>query len=118
MVLDQQSSDGRRFIEWRFKPGQRLELHAPVERWENQLVLPAEAIVEEGAERFVYRRHGAAFERVPVHVEYNDGRAAVVGQVCELSPGDVVAGKGAFQMHLQMKNADGGAVDTHAGHSH
>jgi len=118
LVLNQLTAGGTRFIEWRFKPGQRVELSVPVERWDEQIVLPAEAVVEEGAEKFVYRQNGNSFERVPVHVEFRDGRAAVVAQGGKLFPGDVVAGKGAYQMHLQLKNKSGGGVDPHAGHNH
>jgi cobalt-zinc-cadmium efflux system membrane fusion protein len=118
VVLNQKNADGNRFIEWRFKPGQRMELRIPVEQWTDQIVLPQEAIVEEGAERFVYRQNGKSFERVPVHVEYRDGKAAIVEKGGALFPGDVVAGKGAYQMHLQLKNKSGGGVDPHAGHNH
>lgn len=118
IALDRSISEGHRFIEWRFKPGQRMELKIPVERWEGQIVLPKEAIVEEGAERFVYRQNGKSFERVPVHVAYSDGKDAVVAKGGSLFLGDVVAGRGAYQMHLQLKNKSGGGVDPHAGHNH
>jgi cobalt-zinc-cadmium efflux system membrane fusion protein len=118
VVLNQATPDGRRFIEWQFKPGQRMELSVPVERWDDRIVLPVDAVVEEGAEKFVYRQNGKSFERVPVHVEYQDGKTAVVGKGGGLFPGDIVAGKGAYQMHLQLKNKSGGGVDPHAGHNH
>jgi cobalt-zinc-cadmium efflux system membrane fusion protein len=118
VAFDQKGPEGRRYIEWRFKPGQRMELQIPVERWESQIVLPRDAVVEEGAERFVYRQNGKEFERVPVHVEFRDGNSAVVSKSGKLFPGDIIAGKGAYQMHLQMKNKAGSGVDAHAGHSH
>ena len=33
-------------------------------------------------------------------------------------PGDVVAGSGAYQIHLALKNKAGGGIDPHAGHNH
>jgi multidrug efflux pump subunit AcrA (membrane-fusion protein) len=117
IVLDQ-TSDGNRFIEWRYKPGQRLELKIPRERWDNRIVLPIDAIVDEGAETFVYRQNGDSFEQVPVHVEYRDAHSAVVVNDGAVFPGDVVAGHGAYQMHLALKNQAGGGVDPHAGHNH
>ncbi len=118
IVLDQETVPGRRFIEWRFKPGQRMELRVPIERWEKQLVLPVEAIVDEGAEAYVYRQNGDHFDRVSVHVEHRDRDAVVVANNGSLFPGDVIAGEGAYQMHLALKNKAGGGVDPHAGHSH
>ena len=118
IVLDQKTPENRRFIEWRFKPGQRLELRIPVERWEKRIVLPIEAVVDEGAEAYVYRQNGASFERVPVKVDYRDGHSAVIANDGALFPGDVVAGRGAYQMHLALKNQAGGGVDPHAGHNH
>ncbi len=118
IVLDQISSTGHRYLEWRFKPGQRLELQVPVERWTDRIVLPVDAVVEEGAEMYVYRQNGSQFERMPIHVEYRDRKSVVVANDGSLFPGDVVAGNGAYQIHLALKNKSGGAIDPHAGHNH
>jgi multidrug efflux pump subunit AcrA (membrane-fusion protein) len=116
--LDKKSPTGHRFLEWRYKPGQRLELRVPVEHWTKRIVLPVDAVVEEGAEIYVYRQNGDNFERVPVHAEYRDRKNVVVANDGSLFPGDVVAGAGAYQIHLALKNKSGGAVDPHAGHTH
>lgn len=118
IVLDQKSPTGHRFLEWKFKPGQRLELSVPVERWTDRIVLPVDAVVEEGAEMYVYRQNGSQFERVPIHVEYRDRKWVVVAQDGSLFPGDVVAASGAYQIHLALKNKSNGAIDPHAGHNH
>jgi multidrug efflux pump subunit AcrA (membrane-fusion protein) len=116
--LDQVAENGRRFIAWRFNPGQRMELRVPVELWPDRIVLPVSAIVEEGAEAFVYERNGDHFDRVAVHVEYRDQVSAVIANDGAIKRGDVVAAKGAYQMHLALKNKAGGGVDPHAGHGH
>jgi membrane fusion protein, heavy metal efflux system len=118
IVSDQVSPTGHRFLEWKYKPGQRLELQVPVERWTDRIVLPVDAVVEEGAEMYVYRQNGSMFERVPVHVVYRDRQSVVIANDGSLFPGDVVAGSGAYQIHLALKNKSGGAIDPHAGHSH
>ena len=118
VVVDKTDDDGRRFIAWRFNPGQRMELRVPVERWEDRIVLPAEAIVEESAETYVYQQYGDHFDRVPVHVEYRDQQSVVVSNDGSIKPGDIVAARGAYQMHLALKNKTGGGVDPHAGHTH
>ena len=117
VVLDKKSDTGHRFIEWHFKPGQRMELRVPVERWTDRIVLPVDAVVEEGAEMYVYRQNGDHFDRVSVHVEYRDRDSVVIANNGSLFPGDVVAGQGAYQMHLALKNKAGGGVDPHAGHN-
>jgi cobalt-zinc-cadmium efflux system membrane fusion protein len=118
LVRNEQGDDGHRFIGWRFKPGQRVELLVPVERWENRIVLPVDAVVKEGADWFVFQQDGGRFDRKPVHVEYRDQRWAVLGNDGCLRPGAVVAASGAYQMHLAMKNKAGQGVDPHAGHHH
>ncbi len=118
IALDQMTEDGRRFITWRFNPGQRMELQVPVERWPDRIVLPVEAVVQEGAEAFVYQRNGDHFDRVAVHVEYRDQTRVVIANDGAIRPGDVVAGKGAYQMHLALRNKSGTAADPHAGHHH
>jgi multidrug efflux pump subunit AcrA (membrane-fusion protein) len=118
IVLDQTSPTGHRYLEWHYKPGQRLELRVPVERWTDRISLPVDAVVEEGAEMYVYRQNGNQFERVPIHVEFRDRKSAVVANDGSLFPGDVVAAEGAYQIHLALKNKSGGGIDPHAGHNH
>lgn len=118
VLLDRVSPRGLRFIEWRFKPGQRMELRVPVQRWNDQIVLPVDAVVEDGAETYVYQQNGDHFDRVPVHVVYRDRQSVVVANDGALFPGDLIAGRGAYQMHLALKNQAGGGIDPHAGHNH
>jgi len=119
LVRNETRSGGHRFIGWRYKPGQRVELHVPVEHWENRIVVPVDAVVQDGADWYVFQQNGDHFDLKPVHVEYRDQRWAVIENDGTLFPGDVVAASGAYQMHLAMKNkAGGGNADPHAGHNH
>jgi multidrug efflux pump subunit AcrA (membrane-fusion protein) len=118
IALDQTDPSGIRFLDWRFKPGQRMELRVPVQQWENRIVLPVEALVDEGAETYIYQQNGDHFDRVPVHVEYRDQRSVVIANDGAVFPGNIVAARGAYQMHLALKNKSGGGLDPHAGHSH
>jgi hypothetical protein len=117
LIRDEQES-GQRFVAWRFRPGQRMEVKIPLgPPWENQIVLPPEAVVEEGAETFVFEQHGNHFDRVPIHVVYRDKDAVVIENDGQLV-GSTVAMSGAFQMQLAIKNNAGSGVDPHAGHNH
>ena len=117
IVLDRRHN-GHRFIQWRYKPGQRVELRLPVELWEERIVVPAGAVVNDGAESYVYRQSGDRFHQVPVHVEHRDKNFVVIANDGMVAPGEVIAGNGAFQIHLALKNQSGGAADPHAGHGH
>ena len=118
VVLDKRSPGGKRFIEWRYKPGQRMQINVPVETWQDKIVLPTTALVDEGAEAYVYRQNGDHFDQVSVHVLHRDPQAVVVANDGALFSGDILAGKGAYQMHLALKNQAGGGIDPHAGHNH
>ncbi|MDD4787803.1 MAG: efflux RND transporter periplasmic adaptor subunit [Pirellulales bacterium] len=118
LVRNETTPDGHRFIGWRYRPGQRVKVLIPVERWKEQIVLPVEAVVEEGVERFVYQEVGDRFVRRPVHVEYRDQSHAVIERDGTLSPGDRVAAGGAYAIHLALKGKAGGGPDPHAGHQH
>jgi multidrug efflux pump subunit AcrA (membrane-fusion protein) len=118
LALDKSRSENKRFIEWMYKPGQRMQLSVPVDTWEDQLVLPTTGVVDEGAEVYVYQQNGDHFDQVPVHVLYRDQDAVVIANDGALFPGDVIAGDGAYQMHLALKNKSGGGIDPHAGHNH
>jgi len=111
-------ADGNRYVEWRYVPGQRLQLRVPVQEIPEQIVLPVEALAHEGAEYFVFQQNGNHFDRVPVHVTYRDQHRIVIDNDGSLFPGDVIAMRGAYQMQMALKNQSGGAVDPHAGHNH
>ncbi|MCA9072300.1 MAG: efflux RND transporter periplasmic adaptor subunit, partial [Planctomycetaceae bacterium] len=61
---------GRHFLTWHYRPGQRMQIRVPVETWKNVIKLPVDAIAEEGPERFVFVENGDHFDRRPVHVMY------------------------------------------------
>ena len=117
ITKDRQVNDAR-YIEWKYLPGQRLQLRVPVEVWTNQIVLPVDSVAREGAESYVFQQNGSRFTRVPVHVKYRDQYSVVIEYDGALFPGDVVALRGAHQMQMALKNKAGGGVDPHAGHSH
>lgn len=119
-VIEQnrQLTDGRRYISWRFRPGQRTQLQIPVETWADRIVLPIDAVVEEGAEAYVFTPNGDHFDRRSVHVEFKDPTSVVIANDGVLFPGDLVAISAAKQLQLALKNKSGGGPDPHAGHNH
>lgn len=118
VLRDGPTPEGQRFITWKFKPGQRLQLQVPVAVWPDRIVLPDDAVIQEGAESFVFQQNGDHFDRRPVHVEYRDATSVVVANDGSLYPGDTVVASGAQQLHLALKNKAGGGIDPHAGHNH
>lgn len=107
------------FLDWKYKPGQHVEILLPKAVWKKRLVVPAAAVVREGASRFLYLKKGDAFTRTPVSVEFADERSAVLYNDGAVFPGDKIASEGAYQMHLALKSQAGDApVDPHHGHSH
>ena len=117
-IIDDRQRHGARFVDWKYSPGQRLQLQVPVEEWPDRIVLPVDAVAADGAEFFVFLENGKQFDRVPVHVEYRDQYSVVIANDGTPSPGDAVATRGAHQMQMALKNKAGGAPDPHAGHSH
>jgi multidrug efflux pump subunit AcrA (membrane-fusion protein) len=117
-LLSDRTTDGHRFINWRFKPGQRVELLVPVERLAYKLVAPAEAVVQDGVETFVFVPNGDHFERRPVHVESRNQREVVVADDGSLYAGEEIVVAGAAQLQFALKNQSGVGADPHAGHSH
>lgn len=109
---------GPQFVNWKYRPGQRLQLRIPFETFEQQIVLPVDAVTRDGAEQYVFVENGAHFDRIPVHVQYRDQSSVVIAANGALFPGDRVAQRGAHQMQMALKNKSGGAPDPHAGHSH
>ena len=115
---DKIEAGDRRFIGWRYHPGRRVQLAVPVEQWTDRIVLPAEAVAQDGAETYVFMPEGDRFRRRPVHIEYRDPTTVVIANDGSLFPGDSVATSGAQQLHRALKNRSACAVDPHAGHNH
>ncbi|QDU95058.1 efflux RND transporter periplasmic adaptor subunit [Lignipirellula cremea] len=118
IVNESTSDDGHRFFTWQFKPGQRMQLLVPMERWDERIVLPIDAVAKDGVEYYVFQQNSDHFDRVPVQVEYQDQFFTVIANDGTIYPGDTVAMSGAAQLQMALKNKSGGAVDPHAGHNH
>lgn len=118
ILRDEETAEGQRFVTWKYRIGQRLELRVPVEAWEKQIVLPVDAAVKDGADWFVFQQNGDHFDRVAVHVKHRDQRYVVIESDGAIFPGDVVALRSAHQMQMAIKNKSGAGADPHAGHNH
>lgn len=119
IVVDTTNGENQRFVTWRFRPGQRLRIQIPLAIEDDQIVLPAEAVAQDGAEFYVFRQNGPErFDRVSVQLLYRDHETVVVAQDGAISVGDYIARRAAHEMQMAIKNKSGGAIDPHAGHSH
>ncbi len=95
--------DAKTFVVWRFRPGQRVRLHVPVEELKDVIVLPAGAIVREGPEAYVFRQNGDLFNRLPVRVLHEDRRHVVLANDGSVSPGWFLAQSGAASLNRVLK---------------
>lgn len=102
--------EGRTFLVWRFRPGQRVRLQVPVEALKDALVLPAGAVAREGPEAYVFRQNGDLFDRRPVHVLYEDRVHVVLANDGSVTPGMYLAQSAAASLNrvLKAQNASGG----------
>ena len=141
VLIDSKDDQGLFYRSWRFKPGQRLHIRFPVQKYSQQFVLPEEAIFEDSLLAFVFRRtqvieehghdHGDGqahdhahdhefvyeFEKVPVRILHRDRAKVVVAANRELKADDRIAWNSAYQLHLAMQSGSGGHTHDH-GHAH
>ncbi|TWT79151.1 HlyD family secretion protein [Planctomycetes bacterium CA13] len=118
-VIERSQQVGKhRYISWRYKPGQRLKLRVPTTVLHDVIVVPKEAVAEEGPDRFVFVENSDHFERVAVHVLKSDSLHVAIANDGQVWPGQAIAIRGAHQLQMAMKNQGGGAIDPHAGHNH
>jgi cobalt-zinc-cadmium efflux system membrane fusion protein len=100
--------DDRTLMLWRFRPGQKVRLHVQVEKLENVFVLPADAVVREGPEAYVFRQNGDLFDRKPVRVVHQDRQFVVIANDGSIPAGLFVAQNGATQINRVLKSGSGG----------
>ncbi len=107
--------DGKTFVVWRFRPGQRVRLHVPVEELKDVIVLPSSAVVREGPEAYVFRQNGDLFNRIAVHVLHEDRLNVVLVNDTRLTPGVYLAQSSAASLNrvLKAQAASGVRADVH-----
>jgi len=108
----------QQYVSWRYKPGQRLQVRVPVAGFDDAIVVPKEAVAEEGPERYVFVENNDHFDRVAVEVLASDSVNVAIANDGQLWPGQSIAVSGAHQLQMALKNKSGGAIDPHAGHDH
>lgn len=107
--------DGETFVVWRFRPGQRVRLHVPVEELTDVIVLPSAAVVREGPEAYVFQQNGDLFNRLPVQVLHEDRRNIVLANDGSVTPGLYLAQSAAASLNrvLKAQAASGMRADVH-----
>lgn len=107
--------DGKTFVVWRLRPGQRVRIHVPVEKLENVIVMPAGAVVREGPEAYVFRQNGDLFNRLPIHVLHEDRLNVVLANDGSILPGSYLAQGSAASLNrvLKAQAASGMRADVH-----
>jgi multidrug efflux pump subunit AcrA (membrane-fusion protein) len=116
VLHDSHGTQGETYRSWRFKPGQKVTLEVPIELMQKVIVLPADAVVREGADAYVFRASGNTMQRQPVTVLHAGAHEIYLDNDGSLYPNETVALTGAYQLNLQLKKAASGPA-AH-GHSH
>lgn len=97
------SRAGETFLVWRFRPGQRTRLHVPVEELRDVFVIPAEAVVRDGPEAYVFRQNGDLFDRREVHLLHEDRLVAVIANDGSIHPGMYLAQSAGASLNRVLK---------------
>ena len=129
IVNENEDALGRRFVNWRFKPGQRSHLQVPVEQWKDQWVVPIEAVAYDGPQAFVFQKvnhthespEGTVheFAKTSVKVLHKDRKHVVLEKSQLLKKYEDYALDQAYQLNLVLKAAaSGGGGHAHHGHAH
>ena len=108
-------NDGRSFVAWRFRPGQRVRIQVPVEELPNVIVLPSAAIARDGPEAYIFQQNGDLFNRIPVRVVHEDRTNVVIANDGSISPGFFIAQGSAASLNrvLKAQAASGIRADVH-----
>lgn len=94
---------------WRFRPGQKVRIQVPIEKWDNVFVLPKAAIARDGLESIVFTQNVNTFLRRPVKVLLQDRQNVVIANDGTFPAGLFVAQSSAAQLQRMMKSQTSGA---------
>ena len=143
-VSRRQKKDQRLFELWRFRPGQRMHLRLPVEKWDKQIVLPNSAVVMDGPNVIVFVKHiephahnhshahahshpededheeedYIEFEPVPVRMLNRDDRFTVIADDGQFDAKTRIAVNSAQKLYLALKMQQTGGGGHHHDHDH
>lgn len=110
------NKNGKRFLNWRYKPGERCELKLEYEVIPECIVLPVYAVAENLNNVYVYEwtgmdGTGAVKNRVwtqrEVHILYRNKEYAILANDGAIMPGATVAGYGASQLEIAFSSGSG-----------
>lgn len=100
----QYEKDGKLFLVWRYRPGQRVRIDLPIERLDEVFVLPIEALAKEGGEVFVYQQNGDLFKQISVHLLHEDRLHAVLANDGSIIPGTFIVQNSAASLRRILKS--------------
>jgi|JI10StandDraft_1071094.scaffolds.fasta_scaffold00248_49 cobalt-zinc-cadmium efflux system membrane fusion protein len=96
--------DGKAFLVWRYRPGQRVRIRIPIERLENVVVLPTEGVVKEAGEAFVFQQNGDLFKQISVQIVYQDRQHTVIANDGSITLGTFLAQNSASALKRILKS--------------
>ena len=119
-------ADGKRYVHWLYKPGQRGVMEIAYETVPDVFVVPAGAVAKDVNETFVFEleeelENGEkVWHRHPVHLLFRTSEQAVLANDGSVKPGIRIAARSAsfLQDALNAQNGSGAKIDPHAGHNH
>lgn len=120
-----------RYMAWKWKPGQLGHIKIPNQKFEKMIVVPRDAVAEDGISKLVFKWNGEVqhdheeeedhdhdhehpdeYEPVEVNVIFIDQHFAVIDPTGQLKPGTRIAINNANQLLFAMQTGGG------HGHSH
>lgn len=104
------------FVDWKYRPGQRVEVHVPIEEFRSQLVLPADAIARDGVHQYVFVVDDEHAHQQEVAIQYRDEDVAVLAESEQALEGKTIVVSGAYQLKLALLNRSSEPVPH--GHKH
>jgi biotin carboxyl carrier protein len=112
--------EGKTYRVWEYRPGQRVRLGVRVEKFTSVFILPAEAVVREGPEVYLFRQNGDALDRKAVHVLFEDTTNVVIQNDGSVTEGNYIAQNNAESLNrvLKAKQEGGGGHDHDHHHAH
>lgn len=112
------SREGKTFVIWRFRPGQRVRIQIPAEKMTDVFVLPSAAIASEGPDTYVFQQNGELFNRLPVHVLFRDRNNTVIANDGGIRNGYYIASNSGAALNRILKAQSASGENTAGFHVH
>ncbi len=117
-ISSRSEQNGSKYRNWMLRNGMKFILQIPVKKLKDVIVLPSEAVIDNGVDKVIFVKEGKDFIKRKVVVLFQDEEVVVLGEGSEVFPEEPMVTRGAFALNMALLADGPQKIDAHANCDH